>query len=474
MVRNTMTRPQASTAFLPITARVGVNRPSSGSPFHPALVENTGKRWYSIVAKKNKDGGTTKAEIRIDDEIGGWGITAKDFVKELTALDVEEISLHINSPGGDVFDGVAIYNALRMHSAKVTVFVDSLAASAASFIAQAGDEVIMLRNAEMMIHDASALAWGNEAELLKTAGILDRISNNIADIYSQRAGESVETWRAIMREEMWYSADEAVTAGLADSVLQMGNDSADEARDDWDLQVFNYAGRKSAPSPLEMMREITNRAQEAPVGKIAVKNDTEGTAVASPDAEVTPVTPEVPVVEAPVVVEPVVVVPAEGDAEVEPEVAASNALPGGLFVVNGARTSDPVAVQAHIASLENFRNETRDANRTGFIEALASGATPRILASQIPALQALVATMSDEQYEMWSASWTAAPSLGLLAPQDGGNTHADQAVVAATEDEKNILIDTIKNHKRGGMTPENIKKTTSYNKLIALDPTFTL
>jgi ATP-dependent protease ClpP protease subunit len=169
------------------------------------------------IAIVNEDGGL---RVNIYDEIGPWGVNASDFVREFSALDPgsKAVHVHINSPGGDVYDGLAIYQTLKASPAKVTVHVDGLAASAASFIAMAGDEVIMGRNARMMIHDASTMIYGNAQDLRETAEWLDEESDNIADIYAQRAGGKATDWRGTMRAEKWYSANEAVAAGLADAI----------------------------------------------------------------------------------------------------------------------------------------------------------------------------------------------------------------------------------------------------------------
>lgn len=197
--------------------------------------------WYRIA---NKAGDV--AEVYIYDEIGYWGVTAKDFVDELRDITASRIELHINSPGGDAFDGIAIYQALKDHAAEVTTTVDALAASAASFIAMAGDQVIVTRNATMMIHDAFGLAVGNAADMRDMAERLDKISDNIADIYVQHAGGSVTSWRDAMRAETWYDADEAVAAGLADEVKGKGSQDAENS---WDLSIYTYAGRGNAPGP---------------------------------------------------------------------------------------------------------------------------------------------------------------------------------------------------------------------------------
>lgn len=213
-------------------------------------VHNRGTRprsqaWYRI---ENKSDDT--AEVLLYDEIGGWwGLTADDFARDMQALKASRITLRINSPGGDVFDGLAIYNTLRLHPANITCRVEGLAASAASFIAMAGDTIQMCRGSMMMIHDAMGFAVGNAADMRGLAELLDKASDNIADLYSARSGGSVEQWRDAMRAETWYSAREAVEARLADELLGEPDPDDDGPTDRWDLSVFAHAGRDNAPAP---------------------------------------------------------------------------------------------------------------------------------------------------------------------------------------------------------------------------------
>lgn len=167
----------------------------------------------------NADG--PKATIRIYDEIGWFGITADEVAAELEKITAEEIEVQISSLGGDVFDGIAIYNALRAHPAKITTRVDSLAASIASVIAQAGDHRIMLTGSQMMIHEAWGFAIGRASEMRQLADILDKQSAIIASIYAERADESTaEEFMELMVAETWFDHDEAVAAGLADEVVK--------------------------------------------------------------------------------------------------------------------------------------------------------------------------------------------------------------------------------------------------------------
>lgn len=176
----------------------------------------TGKAgtWFSI-----KNLTATEAEVFIYDEIGYYGVSAADFAAELQGVNAQSILLRISSPGGDVFDGLAILNSLRQHKATVNVVIDGIAASAASFIAMAGDTVKMSPQSMMMIHDAAGLAIGNARDMQEMADLLEKTSDNIAAIYAQRAGGTPEEWRETMRAETWYTDQEAVKAGLADEVV---------------------------------------------------------------------------------------------------------------------------------------------------------------------------------------------------------------------------------------------------------------
>lgn len=173
------------------------------------------KRWYRI----QNVAATGVVEVWVYDEIGLWGVTAAEFVRELQTVEAVGIDLHINSPGGDVFDGIAIYNALCTHPATVNAYIDGLAASAASFIAQAGAKVCIARNASMMIHDAEGVCIGNASDMTAMAELLERTSDNIADIYAQRSG-TVKQWRKAMQAESWFTGKEAVDVGLADEVYE--------------------------------------------------------------------------------------------------------------------------------------------------------------------------------------------------------------------------------------------------------------
>jgi len=190
--------------------------------------------WYSIRASASGE-----AELWIYDEIGedfwGEGTSAKTFCRELAALDVERIALHINSPGGAVFDGQAIYNALRAHPATITTYIDGVAASIASVVALAGERVVMAENALFMIHEPYVGVIGTADELRNMAGLLDKISDSILAVYEAKTGAERETLVAAMAAETWYSAAEALEAGFVDEVAEPIRAAAS-----FDLSAFRY------------------------------------------------------------------------------------------------------------------------------------------------------------------------------------------------------------------------------------------
>lgn len=161
----------------------------------------------------------TTAEVLLYEDIGGWfGITADMFIREIKALgDVSTINLRINSNGGNVFDGITIYNYLKSHKARVEVDVDGLAASIASIIAMAGDEIRIADNAWMMIHDPWIAMGGTAGDLRHAADTLDGIRESLLDTYMQRSTAERETISDMMTAETWLNAADAVQYGLASS-----------------------------------------------------------------------------------------------------------------------------------------------------------------------------------------------------------------------------------------------------------------
>lgn len=157
--------------------------------------------------------------LRIFDEIGFWGVQAKDFVTDLGKVSSKVLNVEINSPGGDVFAGLAIYNALRASGKEIVVKVMGVAASAASLIAMAGDKIIMPSNTFMMVHNPWVGAVGNAAELRDTADTLDKIGASLKAVYVAKTGLDEAAVDALLAKDTWLTAEEAKTKGFATEVI---------------------------------------------------------------------------------------------------------------------------------------------------------------------------------------------------------------------------------------------------------------
>ncbi|GIN60528.1 ATP-dependent Clp protease proteolytic subunit [Robertmurraya siralis] len=191
-----------------------------------------GKQKNKFFNMKASDDGKS-ADIFIYGEVTKYAweeygeVSSITFKNELDELGegIEIINLYINSPGGSVFEGITIHNMLKRHNARIIVHVDGVAASIASVIAMAGDEILMPKNSMLMIHNAWTFTWGNAKELRKAADDLDRISNSSMQSYLQKAGDKLdeETLKELLDAESWLSADEAFEYGLCDEVLAENN-----------------------------------------------------------------------------------------------------------------------------------------------------------------------------------------------------------------------------------------------------------
>lgn len=237
--------------------------------------------WYEIRNAVNEEdpAGVEEetATVFIFDEIGGsFGVDAKQFAKDLEEITAPRIRVRINSPGGSVFDAIAIHSALLHHPARIITCVDGLAASAASVIAMAGDEIETMPGGQWMIHDASATDSGNAAEKAKMQTFLDRQSQNLADMYARRAGGHAEEWRELMKAETWAFAQEAVDLGLSDRVVESerkappieDKEMAERMARTFDVSTrYRYAGRRHAPAPRQMWGKALTAAQVREMGE---------------------------------------------------------------------------------------------------------------------------------------------------------------------------------------------------------------
>lgn len=184
--------------------------------------------WYKIEAK-----GDDEMEVILYDVIGWPFNDAFDLIRSLSSFSGGTITLRINSPGGDVFDGFAIYNALREHKARVVTVIEGMAASIASVIAMAGDEVKAHKNTMLMMHEPWTGMAGNQYELREVADILQKISGNILDVYADNSKIGKRDLKQMMKDETWFTAKEAKEKGLVDTVLDTG-----AAKAKFDLSVY--------------------------------------------------------------------------------------------------------------------------------------------------------------------------------------------------------------------------------------------
>lgn len=159
------------------------------------------------------------ADLYLYGEVGGFGTNASEFISALSQIKGTHINLHIHSPGGSVFEGHAIFNALRNHPAGVTTYIDGIAASMASVIAMAGKPVKIASNGFLMIHNPWSQAVGDSADMRKEADVLDKLKESLVKIYSDKSGMKPDEIAAAMDAETWFDAEEAVAFGLADEVF---------------------------------------------------------------------------------------------------------------------------------------------------------------------------------------------------------------------------------------------------------------
>ncbi len=197
----------------------------------------------------------TEATLYLYDEIGFWGIDAQQFVNDLNEIDADIIHLRVNSPGGDVFAAKAMQTALKQHKAKIITHVDGLAASAASVIAMAGDEIEMVDGGFIMIHKAlsffDVLGYFNDEALTdlivdmeKEKALLAKVDDSIASDYAKRTGKKASEIKGKMSDETWFTAEEALAYGMIDRVYD-----GEPVENKYDLSIF-------AKTPEGLVREL--------------------------------------------------------------------------------------------------------------------------------------------------------------------------------------------------------------------------
>lgn len=207
------------------------------------LADNRGRGF--VRAEKSAEEATLYIyDAIVSDDIWG-GVSAISLVKELVALDAPVIHLRINSPGGDVFAARAIEQAIREHKSKVISHIDGYAASAASYLALAADEVQIAPGGFFMIHKAWTFAMGNADDLMNTAALLEKVDESLVATYAERTGADAAQIRDWMRAETWFSAEEAVKNGFADKIA----DGSPSARTEWNLAAYANAPRQTPAAP---------------------------------------------------------------------------------------------------------------------------------------------------------------------------------------------------------------------------------
>lgn len=224
-----------------------MNRPSNNRMIR-LLADNRGRGRFEIQAQENSREATVylyDAIVANDDEADWFGgVSAESFVRQLAALDADTIRLRINSPGGSVFGGRAMETALRNHKARVIAHIDGVAASAASFVAMAADEIEMAQGTFFMIHKAWTFSWGNADDLLKEAALLEKIDGTLAQTYHNRTGIGQNELLDMMAAETWLEASEAVEKGFADRV----SDGL-KAENRWNLAAYGRTPASAEPPP---------------------------------------------------------------------------------------------------------------------------------------------------------------------------------------------------------------------------------
>ena len=238
--------------------------------------------------------GNNETTVTLYDEIGAFGAGSKEFLSDLGKLAGQHIHLRINSPGGSVVEGTAIYNALRRHEGGLTVHIDAMAASMASVIAMAGKPVYMADNALLMIHNPWTVSMGESKDLRKEADLLDKLKVNLRNAYVRKTGINAEEIGAMMDAETWLDAVEAVALGFADAIEEGVAAAASVTPEQLRARFDTFAKGMTAietPAPETPVAEETAAPAVPPV--------TEPVAEEAPAAEETPAIEETPVVEEP-------------------------------------------------------------------------------------------------------------------------------------------------------------------------------
>lgn len=202
------------------------------------------------------EAGADGVHIYVYDILDPWfGVSAADFAKELAAVQGQTVHLHINSPGGDVFEGRAMAAAIAAHDAPVIAHIDGLAASAATYLPMAAKEVYINDGGMLMIHESMSLGFGNAADLRELADLLEKVDGTIAATYAQRTSKDLTQIQSWMAAETWFTAQEALDNGFVDQI----EPSSQKASNKWDLSVFKNAPKSDGPTQAELDEQMRNQ-----------------------------------------------------------------------------------------------------------------------------------------------------------------------------------------------------------------------
>jgi len=199
------------------------------------------------------------AHIYLYDVIDAWfGVSAQMMVDALKSASGKTVHLHINSPGGDVFESVAMASAISAHDGDVITSIDGIAASAATRVALAGKEVRIADSGLMMIHNSWTIAWGNADEIRKTADLLDKVDTGIVADYTRKTGASEQQVRDWMAAETWFNAQEALDNKFVDAI----DSTTQAAANKWDLSAYQNAPKQPERPADAVAAQIANRERK--------------------------------------------------------------------------------------------------------------------------------------------------------------------------------------------------------------------
>ena len=214
-----------------------------------------------------------EATVYIYDEISMWGVDANQFAKDFNAITAKTIHVRVNSPGGSVFDGLAIFNTIQQHKSKVIAHIDGLAASIASVLVLAADEVQMAKNAFYMIHQPWSMVIGTSEDMRKEADLIDKVDGSIIQTYVDKTGKKESEIVDMMNEETWLTAEEALEMGFADSIFEDKKEETKKAMALFDLSLFAKVPDKIKNQAKELTaREIEDALRDAGLSRKKAKS----------------------------------------------------------------------------------------------------------------------------------------------------------------------------------------------------------